>query len=122
MIVTRRHDSVNAVPPSAQVRQALTDWTPVYAALGVSLRGRGPWMSGRCPLHQDRSPSLSVHRESGRWRCHAGCGSGSVYDLVMRLRGLPFGEAVRYVAGLVGVHLDPPRRRSGPPRRWGVWR
>lgn len=121
-IVTRRRYHVHTPPPSERIRRAVSDWLPVFEALGVTLRGRGPWLSGKCPLHEDRSPSLSVHRESGWWRCWSGCGSGSVYDLAMRLRGLDFAAAVRLVADIAGVPLDPPRPRSTAPWRWGTWR
>ncbi|WP_406568119.1 CHC2 zinc finger domain-containing protein [Caldinitratiruptor microaerophilus] len=101
----------------------MKDWLPIFAALGVTLRGRGPWLSGRCPFHDDHSPSFSANRTTGSWRCWSGCGSGSVFDLAARLRGIPFGEAVRLVADIAGVPMNPPpRRRSGPPRMWGTWR
>ena len=34
----------------------------------------GGW-TARCPAHEDRKSSLSIHRRDGRWllRCHAGC-------------------------------------------------
>jgi len=41
---------------------------------GVSRNGQG-W-TARCPAHDDRHNSLSVHQRDGRWllTCHAGCG------------------------------------------------
>jgi DNA primase len=36
----------------------------------------------------------------GRWKCFAGCGSGDLVAFHMRLRGVPFVEAVRDLCGV----------------------
>jgi hypothetical protein len=41
--------------------------------------------TGRCPLHDDRNPSLSINFERGVWTCHSGCGGGHVRELVRRI-------------------------------------
>ena len=41
-------------------------------------------MVGRCPLHDDRSPSFSTHPQNG-WKCFAGCGHGRLTLLAHRL-------------------------------------
>jgi hypothetical protein len=47
---------------------------------GVARSGEG-W-TARCPAHDDRHSSLSVHHRSGRWllKCHAGCEWRDVVD------------------------------------------
>src|SRR5262249_16734034 len=52
--------------------RAMTDLLAHLA--GVSRNGQG-W-TARCPAHDDRHNSLSVHQRDGRWllTCHAGCG------------------------------------------------
>jgi len=54
--------------------------------LGVKLKinPRGEAMT-RCPLHEDKTPSLAINLETGVWFCHAGCGSGNVYTLAQKL-------------------------------------
>ena len=63
----------------------------------LGARHASEWAQGRCPFHDDRTASLSVHLGSARggWRCFAGCGSGDVVTFHMRLTGLGFAEAVR---------------------------
>jgi DNA primase len=42
---------------------------------------------GRCPWHEDSTPSLSVDQEKGLYNCF-GCGeSGDAFDLVMKEEG-----------------------------------
>lgn len=123
-IVARRKDSFHP-PPSERVREQLRDWLPIFEALlpDRRLRRAGKYLLTNCPFHPDRNPSFGIRADTGRWTCFAGCGSGDAFDLAARLRGISFGAAVRLVADLAGVPLDTPRRRrSGPPRRWGVWR
>lgn len=57
------------------------------AAHGVMLVGHGAELKGRCPFHEDDSPSLSVNREKGVWHCF-GCGaSGNVETFLRRVAG-----------------------------------
>ena len=53
----------------------------------LDLRGSGGgWLMGRCPFHEDGTPSLGVSRTSGSWRCF-GCGrKGTVLDFISYLR------------------------------------
>lgn len=78
-------------------RQRLPDPASYYRArierLGKA-NGQG-WAQGRCPLHEDRHESLSVHLGNGGWRCFAGCGTGDMVSFHQRLTGRPFANAVR---------------------------
>lgn len=82
--------------------------------------------SAWCPLHEERrSPSFSVfdNKDSGHkwWKCHssAGCGSGNLIDLYMRVRKIDFDRALDELCDRFGIK-GPPKRparpvRSGPP-------
>jgi hypothetical protein len=62
------------------------------------------WRS-RCPLHDERTPSFVVTPGRG-WRCFGACDAGGdVIDLVQRLDGVGFREAVRRLAVRTGVYL-----------------
>ncbi|PLS83348.1 MAG: hypothetical protein CYG60_22095 [Actinobacteria bacterium] len=75
-------------------------------------------LRGRCiaPDHTDRTPSMTVYTDTGRWRCY-GCGMrGDVVDLEeMAGRHLEAWTAVRALAERYGVEL--PTR----PKRWHEW-
>ena len=73
-------------------------------------RGRRLWWP--CPLHDDKNPSFAIDAGKAWWRCY-GCGEhGDAANLVMRLQGVTFPEAVRWLAEQVGI-LPP----SGKPTR-----
>ena len=51
----------------------------------------------RCPLHQEKTGSFVIYLDSNTWHCFS-CGEGSSsIDLVMKLQGLNFKEAVEYL-------------------------
>lgn len=66
-------------------------------------RGRRLWW--RCPFHEDANPSWMVDPGKPWWRCY-GCGAhGDAVDLVMRLRGAGFREAVAWIADQTGLAI-----------------
>jgi hypothetical protein len=53
---------------------------------GVELRRQGKDFVGRCPFHEDRSPSLVISPEKNLWHCMGACqAGGSVIDWVIEL-------------------------------------
>jgi DNA primase len=80
-------------------------------ALGVGQRGR-KW---HCPFHDDRNPSLSI--KGSRYKCFA-CGArGDAFDMVSRLRGCGFRQAVAYLADFAGMPLHSFADKRGKPSR-----
>ena len=87
--------------------------TEVVRRHGVELRGQGKRLTGRCPFHDDRTPSLCVYPETESFHCF-GCGAaGDVIDFIRRTEGLSFREAVvRLGGGAVGAAAG---RAPAPP-------
>lgn len=56
----------------------------------TTLRPAGPGkLKGRCPLHEERTPSFYVYEGSQRWQCFGACASGGdVVELARRLMDL----------------------------------
>src|SRR5277367_3538707 len=64
-------------------------------ARGVVLEKRGADLHGRCPFHDDRTPSLVITPAKNLWHCLGACQTGgSVIDWVMRAEGVSFRYAV----------------------------
>lgn len=65
----------------------------------TNLRRSGKRLVGRCPMpdHEDRTPSFFVNPDKQSYRCF-GCGAhGDVIDLVMKVEGLTFKEALQHL-------------------------
>lgn len=60
----------------------------------VKLDQRGKKYVGRCPFHDEKTPSFQVNPEKGLFYCF-GCGiGGDVFTFVMKHEGVDFREAV----------------------------
>jgi hypothetical protein len=98
----------------AAMRCRLVDY---LAALGVELRKSGTRLVGRCPVHEDRSPSFDVFGASLETCGCYPCGfTGDVFKLSRWLgRSSAFPEAARDVASVLGVFL--PQGTASTARR-----
>ncbi len=96
-----------------QLRARLRDF---IAGTGrVELREKGKHLVGKCPVHEDRSPSFSVLGPDFNFCGCFPCGfTGDVFALSQWLgRSSTFPEAVRDVAAVLGVHIsDAPAERA----------
>lgn len=71
----------------------------------VALKRAGKDYKGRCPFHEERTPSFFVVPSKGFYNCF-GCGeSGDVFTFLMKRLGLGFLDAVRLAAERSGVEI-----------------
>jgi DNA primase len=64
-------------------------------ARGVVLSKHGADLHGRCPFHDDRTPSLVITPAKNLWHCLGACQvGGTVIDWVMKAEGISFRHAV----------------------------
>jgi len=62
---------------------------------GIELKRTGADLVGRCPFHEDKTPSLVVTPSKNLWHCLGACqAGGSVIDWVMKTEGVSFRHAV----------------------------
>ena len=72
----------------------------------TNLRKAGKNFMGRCPFHEERTPSFSVSQEKGVYHCF-GCGkSGNVFNFIMDIDNVSFFDAVRTLAERAGIQLQ----------------
>ena len=69
----------------------------------VVLKKSGVNYLGLCPFHSEKTPSFNVNTAKGIYHCF-GCGvGGDAISFVMRMEGLSFPDAVKFLARRVGV-------------------
>jgi len=72
-------------------------------AAGIALKPHGKDRVGRCPFHQDRTPSLIVSPKTNLWHCMGACQmGGSSIDWVMKFEGVSFRHAVELLKRQLG--------------------
>jgi DNA primase len=72
----------------------------------TALRKVGGRYSGRCPFHEERTPSFSVNAADKLYYCF-GCGArGDVITFVRETEQLDFNEAVEWLAERFGVKIE----------------
>lgn len=72
----------------------------------VQLKPAGTHSKGRCPFHNERTPSFMVNRERQFWHCF-GCNTGGdVFEFLMKIENLEFVEVLKMLADKTGVKLE----------------
>lgn len=91
-------DKVREVRERAAILDVISDY--------VNLRKSGANYQGICPFHGEKTPSFNVNPAREIFHCF-GCGvGGNVFTFIMKVEGLTFPEAVKFVAKRVGVEIE----------------
>ena len=110
------------IPESEIERLKLTvSLERLVEAAGIALRPHGKDRIGRCPFHDDRTPSLVISPKANLWHCLGACqAGGSVIDWVMRWHKVSFRHAVELLQKDAPLARDAVEGRAladGAPRR-----
>jgi len=81
----------------------------------VTLKKAGRNYIGSCPFHKEKTPSFTVNAEKQIYHCF-GCGEGgNAFSFLMKIGNMTFPEAVRHMAGKLGITL--PSREFTPEEK-----
>src|SRR5215207_7156723 len=90
--------SVAEVRAAIDMVELVSQYTP--------LRRSGARYTGRCPFHEERTPSFSVNAVDKLYHCF-GCGKGGdAISLVRELEQLDFAEAIAWLGDRFNVELE----------------
>ena len=82
------------------------DLVELISSYGVQVRTAGSSKMACCPFHHEKTPSFNINEAKGLYHCF-GCGeSGTAFTFVQKMEGLTFPEAVKKLAGQVGVKIE----------------
>lgn len=76
-----------------------------YASSFMTLKKSGKSYTACCPFHNEKTPSFHIDRDKQLFHCF-GCGaSGNFVQLVMRLEGLDYRDAMQLLADRAGITI-----------------
>jgi DNA primase len=93
-----KDSSVEAVKQAADFVTVVEDRT--------SLRKQGARLVGRCPFHEERTPSFSVNPSQGLFYCFGCHKGGDLITFVRETQGLDFAGAIEWLADRFHVTID----------------
>src|ERR671939_40793 len=97
--MTRIKDSsVDAVKAAADIVAVVEDRTP--------LRKQGARLVGRCPFHEERTPSFSVNPGQGLYYCFGCHKGGDLISFVRETQGLDFAGAIEWLGERFRVPIE----------------
>ncbi|MDQ5893528.1 MAG: primase, partial [Patescibacteria group bacterium] len=72
----------------------------------IKLDRAGKNLKGKCPFHNEKTPSFYVTPERGSYHCF-GCGAGGdIFTFVQQFEGLDFMGSLKLLADRAGVKLE----------------
>jgi DNA primase len=97
-------DKINEIKSRANIVDLVSEY--------VTLKKAGRNFVGSCPFHKEKTPSFTVNTEKQIFYCF-GCGEGgNVFTFLMKIDNMSFPEAVRHLAGKMGVVITTRRISS----------
>lgn len=87
-----------------------------YIGRDIDLKGRGKWLTGFCPFHDNHNtPSFSVAIDG--WKCYGACSeSGDIFSYVMKREKCDFTRAYEILANGLPLTADKPVKPQISPK------
>lgn len=78
----------------------------------VDLKRAGQNFKGLCPFHSEKTPSFMVNPSRQIFHCFGCNKGGDIFSFIMNYENMTFNEALSFLAGKAGVHVEADRRRD----------
>lgn len=94
--------SVNDILKIFNNKTRLSDFLSQF----IRLEQKGSSHIGKCPFHDDKTPSLSVNNDKGLFYCF-GCGTGgNVLTFISKYKNIDFKQSLRFLCDYLGIKFN----------------
>lgn len=94
-------------------RNDIVDFVSSY----VQLRRHGRTLVGLCPFHNEKTPSFNVYPDNQSFYCFGCAAGGDIITFAKKINNLDYVEAVKLLAGRVGMAMPEEEDKTGQLRR-----
>ncbi len=98
----RKRISVEELLTQFSTRSKLSELISKY----VSLTQRGNSFVGKCPFHDEKTPSFNVNDSKGLYHCFGCKAGGNVITFIQNFKNFSFPETIKYLSNYLGIDLE----------------
>ena len=80
----------------------------------VDLTEKGNSFVGKCPFHNENTPSFNVSNDKSLFHCFGCKVGGNILNFISKYKNLQFKEAVRYISNYSGIPFIFDEKRIKP--------
>ncbi|MCL8312818.1 CHC2 zinc finger domain-containing protein [Leptospira interrogans] len=109
----------NPPRPTLDELKRMVDLVALVKSYGIELKGHGKNFVGRCPFHEDKTPSFVVTPGKNLWHCMGACQTGgSAIDFVMKKEGVRIRDAILRLREIQNITSSEKKKKQtqAPPQ------
>ena len=72
----------------------------------VQLSPRGNSFVGKCPFHNEKTPSFNVNDDKGLFYCFGCKVGGNAITFISKYKNLSFSESIKFLADMLGIEIS----------------
>ena len=95
----RKRISIEELLIQFNTRSKLSDLISKY----VTLTQRGNSFVGKCPFHDEKTPSFNVNDSKGLYHCFGCKAGGNVITFIQEFKNFSFPETIKYLSNYLGI-------------------
>ena len=99
--MTNKSSNINEFVNLVNLKVRLSDFISQF----INLSERGNSYVGKCPFHDENTPSFNVNNEKGLFYCFGCKAGGNIITFTKKYKNFTFNEAVNHISEYTGVKL-----------------
>ena len=99
--MTNQSNNINEFVNLVNLKVRLSDFISQF----ITLSEKGNSYVGKCPFHNENTPSFNVNNEKGLFYCFGCKAGGNIITFTKKYKNFTFNEAINYISEHTGIKL-----------------